>query len=56
VIDLSGKKVQTLVNESQNAGTHHIYFEAGQSLASGLYFYRLETSGFAQTRKMILLK
>jgi hypothetical protein len=56
VIDLSGKKVQTLVNEPQNAGTHDIYFEAGQSLASGLYFYRLETSGFAQTRKMILLK
>jgi hypothetical protein len=43
------------VNEKQNPGTYEVSFEA-ENLPSGVYFYRLVTARFTQTRKMILLK
>jgi hypothetical protein len=56
VYDLNAKLVRTLVNEPQNAGVHTIHFEADKLFVSGLYFYRLETNGLTQTRKMVFLK
>ena len=53
--NLAGQVVLGLVNEVQPAGIHKLQFDA-TALASGMYFYRIETAGFAQTRKMILLK
>jgi hypothetical protein len=43
------------VNGYKKAGIHIISFN-GENLQSGLYIYRMETSGFAQSGKMILLK
>jgi plastocyanin len=56
-----GEEVAVLVNEDQSAGAHSVVFNAsesinGSTLASGVYFYRLKTDGFDQTRKMLLLK
>ena len=62
VIDFLGKEVATLVNEEKPAGTYEVEFDAvnpdgsGQVLSSGIYFYQIKTSGFLQTKKMILLK
>jgi hypothetical protein len=50
-----GQEIETLVNETQEPGTYEVTFD-GSNLASGVYFYRLETSDFVQTKKMILLK
>jgi len=51
-----GQKVATLLSEQQNAGNYELIWNAG-SLASGTYFYRMETDkGFVQSRKLILLK
>jgi hypothetical protein len=55
VFDVTGKEIQTLVNERQNAGNHSVQFDAS-NLASGVYFYRLETGTFHDTRKLLLLK
>lgn len=55
VYDILGKLVGTLVNEDLTPGTYQYTFEAG-SLPSGAYFYRLETNGFVETKKMLLLK
>lgn len=55
VFDILGNEVSTLVNEEQEAGIHHINFN-GENLASGIYFYQLQTNRFIQNKKMILLK
>jgi CubicO group peptidase (beta-lactamase class C family) len=55
VFDIQGKEVSTLVNEKMNPGTYKIEFDA-KGLPSGVYFYKLETSGFTDTKRMILLK
>jgi len=55
VYTITGQLVATLVNETMNAGTHSITFNAN-SLASGVYLYRLQTGSVVLTKKMTLLK
>jgi hypothetical protein len=55
VFDANGREVATLVNGVQEAGTHDIRFTVS-NLASGVYFYRLETPEFTATRKLLLLR
>ncbi|MBN1633104.1 MAG: T9SS type A sorting domain-containing protein [Ignavibacteria bacterium] len=55
VFDISGKEVVTLVNEKLNPGTYEVKFDSG-NLPSGIYFYRMETEKFSETKKLILLK
>lgn len=50
-----GKEVQTLVNQSLSPGTYEADFD-GSSLPSGVYYYRLETGDFTETKKMVLIK
>ena len=61
IYDVLGQTVQTLVaNELQGAGYYRLTWDgrnqSGHTVSSGMYFYRLATPGFTQTRKMILLK
>ena len=55
VYDVIGKEVVTLVNEKQSPGTYQVEFDAG-SLTSGIYFYRLTSGDFTDTRRMMLIK
>ena len=55
IYDVLGKEVVTLVDEMKSAGSYQITFDATQ-LASGMYFYRLDTKNFSEVKKMILLK
>lgn len=55
VYDVMGREVQVLVNESLKPGTYEVSFD-GSSLTSGVYFYKLITAGFTETKKMLLLK
>jgi len=55
IYDLLGREVTTLVNEQQRSGYYEIQFDAS-GLSSGLYFYKLQSEGFLQTKKMILLR
>lgn len=55
VFDVSGKQVAELVNEKLSAGTYKADFDS-KELSSGVYFYRLISDGFSETKKMILVK
>lgn len=53
--DVSGREVRTLVNQPQAPGTYRVDLFA-RTLASGVYFYRLEAGGLVRQRKTLLLK
>ncbi len=55
VYDRLGREVKVLVDESQNAGTHTVEFNAS-NLPSGIYFYRIKANEKTEVRKMILAK
>jgi hypothetical protein len=55
VYDLRGREIQTLVNEKLNPGTYEVTFD-GSNYASGVYFYRLRSGEFVETKKLVLLK
>ncbi|MFA5403382.1 MAG: T9SS type A sorting domain-containing protein [Ignavibacteria bacterium] len=55
VYDILGKEIMTLVNEKLQAGEYEITFNRS-GLSNGIYFYKLETEKFSETKKMILIK
>jgi hypothetical protein len=55
IYDITGRYIQTLVNERKTAGRYHVTFDAG-NLASGIYLMRMETGTFLQIKKMTLIK
>jgi len=55
VYDVTGREAAILVNETLRAGEYNVDFNAG-SLPSGVYFYRLLTKDFSETKKMVLVK
>jgi hypothetical protein len=55
IYDISGKEVAILVNEELSPGVYNVEFD-GSNLASGTYFYRMETNSFSDVKKMILVK
>ena len=65
VYDILGREVSTLVNEKLHPGTYEVEWPAcrngstgrnGSNYPSGVYFYRLQTETFSETRKMVLMK
>jgi photosystem II stability/assembly factor-like uncharacterized protein len=55
VFNTLGQLVATLVDEPMRAGTYNVRWDASK-IPSGTYFYRLQTTGFVETRKMIVVK
>ena len=55
VYDALGKEVATLINKEQPAGEYEVEFD-GSNYSSGIYFYRIKSGSFIETRRMILLK
>ncbi len=55
VFDVTGRKIQTLVDRQQPAGEYTVTFD-GNALSSGTYFYRLESGHDVQVRRMQLTK
>ncbi len=55
IFDISGRRVEELVNTSMNAGSYDLRWNAGH-LSSGMYLYRIETPEFTATHKLLLLK
>ena len=60
IFNTLGQKVTSLVDGMQTAGMHTVRWDGkdkdGQVLASGVYFYRLNTENFVSTRKMVFLR
>jgi predicted extracellular nuclease len=55
IYNILGQEVATLVNEVLPAGVYTVRFDAS-SLASGLYFFRIQSGSFSQVKKMVLVK
>ncbi|MEJ2613540.1 MAG: T9SS type A sorting domain-containing protein [Ignavibacteriaceae bacterium] len=55
VYDILGREITILINEETPAGTYKIEFD-GSELTSGVYFYRMQSENFTNTKKFILLR
>ncbi len=55
IYDVTGKQIETLVNEYHTAGVYDVQWTA-TGLASGIYFYKLQAGSFTQTKKLVLQK
>ncbi|HRF65834.1 MAG TPA: T9SS type A sorting domain-containing protein [Ignavibacteria bacterium] len=55
VFDVTGKVVSTLISQSMKAGNYVADFDAS-SLTSGVYFYKLTSGSYINTKRMILVK
>ncbi|KAF0150824.1 MAG: beta-glucosidase-like glycosyl hydrolase [Ignavibacteria bacterium] len=68
VYDVLGREVATLVDEYKSAGNYKITFNArhlelvsnfsgrSREISSGIYFYRLQSGSFSETKKFVLMK
>jgi flagellar hook assembly protein FlgD len=60
VFDISGRAVRTLKNEMAQAGSYEAIWDGrediGRTVASGIYFFKLETKKFTAVRKGILMR
>jgi len=55
IYNMLGELVESLAEGTYEAGYHKVTFNVS-SLPSGAYIYRIESSQYVQTRKMLLLK
>ena len=55
VYNVLGREIKTLVNEKKSFGNYSVQF-SGSSLSSGIYFYRMQSGNYSQTKKLIILK
>lgn len=60
IYNILGQKVKTLVNQYQNAGYKMVHWNGrddnGNEVASGVYFYKIETPKYSESKKMVLLR
>jgi hypothetical protein len=60
IYNLKGQLIRTLTNEVINKGRHQVIWNGkdnhGNNVASGLYYYRMQTDGYKATRRMMLMK
>jgi|GEM_PF-1971159 len=60
IYDINGRIVASLINEKQQAGWYSIQWngltESGNSLSTGLYFYRIQAGNFSEAKKMLFIK
>jgi hypothetical protein len=60
VFDVAGRQVRAVLDEDRNAGHYTVRWDglgdSGSRAASGIYFYRLTTNGFTETKKMVMLR
>jgi cyclophilin family peptidyl-prolyl cis-trans isomerase len=55
IYNMLGMEIAKLVNEEKSAGSYEVDYDATH-LSSGIYFYRLETNSFVETKKMVFMK
>lgn len=55
IFDIAGREVATLVNEKLSPGTYSVEWNASE-YPSGVYFYRLVSGDFVETKRMLMIK
>ena len=60
IYDVMGRKINTLVNLEQSAGSYSLQWDAtnsvGESIPAGMYIYTIQAGKYTSTKKMVLLK
>lgn len=60
IFDMTGKEIRTLLNKFQNKGSYSLVWNgtdnSGSSVGSGVYFYRLQSGNFSETKRMVFVK
>jgi hypothetical protein len=60
IYNVAGQLVRTLMSGAQDVGAHAVAWDGrndrGADVGSGIYFYKMETKGFSDTKKMVLLR
>jgi flagellar hook assembly protein FlgD len=60
IFNIRGNRVRTLISGYKEAGIHNVIWDStddnGNTVSSGIYFYRMETANFTQSKRMLLLK
>jgi hypothetical protein len=60
IYNIKGQKIRQLVDGIYTVGTHKVVWngldDSGTAVSSGVYFYRMKTEGYSETKKMMLLK
>lgn len=60
IYNLQGQKIRTLVAKEQKAGYYNVVWdgrnEAGQTVSSGVYLYRVQAGSFVASHKMLMIK
>ena len=55
VYDISGKEMEVLINNKLSPGSYEFKWDAS-NLSSGVYFYRIQSQDFIETKRMLLIK
>jgi hypothetical protein len=55
IYDILGKEIEVLVNQQLQSGSYVVEWN-GSNYPSGVYFYKLTSSDFSETKKMVLIK
>ncbi|MGA2667910.1 MAG: SBBP repeat-containing protein [Ignavibacteria bacterium] len=55
IYDILGREITTLINEQLKPGTYEVEFD-GSNYPSGVYFYKLTSDSFNETKKMLMIK
>jgi len=60
IYDILGREVKTLVDEEKNNGIYKVTWNGdnnfGEQVGSGIYFYKIQTGSYSNTKKMMLLR
>ena len=60
IFNIRGQRVKRLINDNLSAGIHQVVWtghdENGNTMSSGIYFYRMQSDSFVETRRMLLIK
>ncbi|MGA2667524.1 MAG: T9SS type A sorting domain-containing protein [Ignavibacteria bacterium] len=60
IYDITGREVNNLVNQRMTPGTYSVIWTAvnnmGNSVSSGVYFYRIEAGNYVESKKMMLVR
>jgi len=60
IYNIMVQRVATLVDEEQKAGYHKAFWDGrdgnGKDVSTGIYFYRIQTRGFSDTKKIALIR
>jgi predicted outer membrane repeat protein len=60
IYDMMGRKVKTLVNQTQDTGYKSVVWDAtndyGKPVSAGIYLYQIQAGEYISTKKMVLLK